>query len=51
VEPVAASPADREPESSLNLVAVLGPAVARRVGPPVAVILVVWLLVRRLRRS
>ena len=46
-----ASPSHRSSDASVNLLAVAAPAVARRLGPPAVGVVVVWLLLRRLRRS
>jgi carbon monoxide dehydrogenase subunit G len=43
------SPTHRSSDASVNVLALVGPAVAKRVGP-LAALLVVWLVVRRLRR-
>jgi carbon monoxide dehydrogenase subunit G len=48
--PASGTPSHRSSDPSVNVLAVVGPALAKRVGPPVALLLM-WLLVRRLRRS
>jgi len=49
--PASGAPAHRSSDASVNVLAVVGPAVAKRLGPPAVGVLLVWLVLRRLRRS
>jgi hypothetical protein len=49
--PTSGSPSHRSSDASVNVLAVVGPVVAKRLGPPAVGVLLVWLVLRRLRRS